>query len=74
MYQLGIKLGQAGLAGIVEDEHGVDHCVAVVAVLDAPVALHAGAGRSARRRWPKRKLSRPTPGAASDLRINNTFH
>jgi hypothetical protein len=42
MYQLRIELGQAGLASIVEDEHGVDHCVAVVAVLDAPVALHAG--------------------------------
>lgn len=29
MYQLGVELGQPRLAGVVEDEHGINHGVVV---------------------------------------------
>lgn len=33
MYKLGIELGQARLARVVEDEHGINHGVVVLATV-----------------------------------------
>jgi hypothetical protein len=46
MYQLGVELGQPRLAGIVEDEHGIDHRGVLFGLLFGCLhwTWHAGGG------------------------------